>query len=124
MTTVYVGEAILRQEGLLLPNVHKFFLGRLKECISIPASEKEQVITARWILSNLTCSLQQHLSYVCKIKRCGTFLYCTNGDIFIALTNALHKLSHYSRPTSVESTCYSEKESPLQQMSQTTCKLL
>ena len=23
MTTVYVGEAILRQEGLLLPNVHK-----------------------------------------------------------------------------------------------------
>ena len=25
MTTVYVGEAILRQEGLLLPNVHNLF---------------------------------------------------------------------------------------------------
>ena len=27
MTTVYVGEALLQQEGLLLPNVHNFFLG-------------------------------------------------------------------------------------------------
>lgn len=80
MTTVYVGGAILRQEGLLLPNVHNFFLEQMKECISIPASEKEQVVTARWILCNLTSSLQQHLSYVCKI-RCGTLLYCTN-EIF------------------------------------------
>ena len=37
MTTVYVGEAILRQEGLLLPNVHNFFWEQMKECISIPS---------------------------------------------------------------------------------------
>ena len=77
-----------------------FFSGEMKACINTHTSEKEQVLTARWVLSNLTSSLQRHLSYVCKIRKCGTLPYWTNGDILAALTNALHRLS---RPTSVES---------------------
>ena len=93
MTTVYVGEALLQQEGLLLPDVHNFFLG------VCPA--KEQGVSARWVLSNLTTTLKHHLSYVCKIRKCGTLLYRSNGDILLALTNALHKLH---RPAVAECT--------------------
>ena len=50
MTTVYVGEALLQQEGLLLPDVHNFFLG---VCPSISA--KEQGVR---VLSNLTTTLK------------------------------------------------------------------
>ena len=31
MTTVHVGEALMNQEGLLLPDVHKFFLQKLND---------------------------------------------------------------------------------------------
>ena len=96
MTTVYVGEALLQQDGLLLPDVHNFFLG---VCPSISA--KEQGVSARWVLSNLTTTLKHHLSYVCKIRKCGTLLYRSNGDILLALTNGLHKLH---RPAIAECT--------------------
>ena len=52
MTTVHVGEAPSRQEGwavegLLLPDVHAFFLGEMKACVNIHTSEKQQVLTTR-----------------------------------------------------------------------------
>ena len=110
ITIVHVGEALLRHEGLLLPDIHNFFTGELNTCTKICASEGEHALTARWVLSNLTSSLQHHLSYVCKIRKCGTLLYRTNGDILVALTNALYKLSHYTRLVSAE--CNSEGEHP------------
>ena len=42
MTTVHV-EVLLRQEGLLLSDVH----GEMKACINIHTPEKEQILTAR-----------------------------------------------------------------------------
>ena len=73
MTTVRVGEAILVQQGLLLPDVHNYFLQQINASFS--TSGKENSLSARWVLSNLTITLQHHLSYVCKIRKCGTLLY-------------------------------------------------
>ena len=97
ITTVHVGETLLRQEGLLLPAVHNFFIQKINECIP---KDREQCFTARWVLSNLKTSLQQHLSYFCKIKKCGTLLYRSNGDTLVALTNALYKMSRLTNVTS------------------------
>ena len=94
MTTVHVGEALLNQDGLLLPDVHKFFLQKLNDVpLPLPTSAKEQGLSARWVLSNLTTSLKHDLSYLCKIWKCGTLLYRSNGDILVALTNALYASS-------------------------------
>ena len=46
-------------------------------------------VTARWILSNLNSTLQHHLSYCCKIRKHGTPLYRSNGDLLTSLTIAL-----------------------------------
>ena len=48
---------------------------------------------ARWLLSSLVSSLQHHLTYVCRVKKYGTVLYRTNGDILATLAASLHKLS-------------------------------
>ena len=85
MTTVHVGEALLHQEGLLI-----VFLQKLNSCQPMSTSSNKQGFTARWVLSNLTTSLKYHLSYVCKIRKCGTLLYRSNGDILLALSNALY----------------------------------
>ena len=87
MTVVHVAEALVRQEGLLLPDVYNYFLEEMNACAIVDtSSENKQVLTARWVLSNLTSSLQHHLSYVCKVRKYGTLLYRTNGDVLVALT--------------------------------------
>ena len=87
MTTVYLGEALLRQEGLLLPDVHNSFIQEINTHVS---TDREQCFMARWVLSNLKTSLQHHLNYVCKIGKCGTLLYRSNGDVLVALTKLMH----------------------------------
>ena len=88
ITTVYVEEVLLEQEGLLLPDVHNYFL---QQCLPTSAEP-----TARWVLSNLTASLTHHLSYVCKIRKCGTLLYRSNGSINKRLTQAIQTSSWHS----------------------------
>ena len=100
VTTVYVGEALLRQEGLLLPDVHNSFIQEINTHVS---TDREQCFTARWVLSNLKNSLQHHLNYVCKIRKCGTLLYRSNGDVLVALTNALYKISRQKNVNSTDS---------------------
>ena len=96
-TCIYVGEALLAEESMLLPSVHAFFLISIRELleasnIHISDTEIENSVTARWILSNLTTTYKHHLNSVCKIKKHGTILYRRDGDILCALSKALHKL--------------------------------
>ena len=89
ITILHVGEALMNQEGSLLPDVYySFFMQKLHDAPML-TSAKEQCLSARWVLSNLTSALKYHLSYVCKIRKCGTLLYRSNGDILLALSNAL-----------------------------------
>ena len=84
MDVVHVTEALVRQEGLLLRVVYNYFLEEMNTCAILDtSSENKQVLTARWVLSNLTSSLQHHLSYVCKVRKYGTLLYHTN-DTFLS----------------------------------------
>ena len=49
------------------------------------------MITARWLLSNLVVCLQHHLAYACRVRKDGTLLYRSNGDILASLSLALYK---------------------------------
>ena len=101
-TTLYVAESLYRQEALLLPSVHSAFSQYAAESIQTTNLEfggdvhVKQLVTARWLLSNLVSALQHHLSYVCRVKKYGTLLYRTNGDILATLATSLHKLSKSS----------------------------
>lgn len=91
-TSVYVAKTLLKQEALILPSVHEYFTLLVQQHVTRGNLQGgEEHVTARWILSNLIVTLGCHLSYVCKIRRCGTLLYRTNGDVLTALTVALHK---------------------------------
>ena len=39
---------------------------------------------------HLTRSLKYHLSHVCKIRKCGTLLHRSNGDILLPIRNVLY----------------------------------
>ena len=79
LTTIEVGEALLNQEALLLPAVHESFVTKVSACVQEAnlghVSDLKETFSTRWVLSNLTSSLQHHLSYACKIKKCGTVMY-------------------------------------------------
>lgn len=95
-TCIYVGEALLNDEAMLLPSVHTFFHQQVQEIsgvynINTTNTELESSVTPRWILSNLTNALKHHLKTICKIKKHGTILYRKDGDMLGALSKALHK---------------------------------
>ena len=65
-TTIHVANTILQQKATLLPTVHDYFSASLSECVAIAHLMRErEVVTARWILSNLVVCLGNHLSYTC-----------------------------------------------------------
>jgi len=92
-TAIDVGEKLLQQESLLLPSVHRIFCAYTSEVSTAANLELEKVgfVTARWLLSNLVVTLQHHVSYACRVRKLGTVLYRTNGDLLTSLSLALHE---------------------------------
>ncbi len=45
--------------------------------------------TCRWVLSHIKIALGHHLSCACKIRKHGTILHRSNGDLLLALSKAL-----------------------------------
>ena len=91
---IYVAEKLLHKESLLLPAVHKTFssiASDVARTTNVNMGENDILVTARWLLSNLIVYLQHHLSYACRIKKHGTLLYRSNGDLLTALSIALYK---------------------------------
>ena len=97
-TTILVGETILRQEALLLPAVRNYYAQTAYQCIQASTQltqsrPPKSLVTARYILSHLSMTLKQHLSYMCQLKKYGTLLYRKNGNIH-ALTCSLHNVQY------------------------------
>ena len=110
-TAVHVGEVLLKEEAMLLPAAHDVFAKVASKCIESTGmtfcGSVKALATARHILSYLTIVLEHHLSYVCEVKRYGTLLYRRDGNLFHALTCALHKPQ-----CSTGEQCTSSKETP------------
>ena len=93
-TAIYVGEGLLQQESFLLPSVHEIFhafAAEVAHMANLDFGESENLVTARWLLSNLVVCLQHHLAYACRVRKHGTLLYRSNGDFLASLSLALYK---------------------------------
>ena len=89
-TAIYVGE---RQQCLLLPSVNETF-SFVSELACASNLHVEGKFKGRWILSNLVVCLQHHLSYTCKVRKHGTLLYRSNGDLLVSLSHLVYKSRH------------------------------
>ena len=97
--TVHVGEALLKDTALLLPNVLTFFRQNLKEVTQQCNIESDIVdtITPTWLRSQLSSILQPHMAYQCSVKKCGTVLYRYGGDLLHALNVALGQVRNLTQ---------------------------
>jgi hypothetical protein len=62
----------------------------------------EEKVTARWVMSNLILCLQHHISYTCRIRKHGTILYRSNGDLLTSISHRPHMKSLRMRSLQVQ----------------------
>ena len=119
-----VGDALLQQTALLLPNVYDTFcntLGEISEQQSIALSQDIQgVVSPGWLRSQLSLTLENHMSYRMCIKRYGTLIYRSGGDLLHALTVSL---GHNRSKTKKKAELPAEKKNFDQQLIP-TCKFI
>ena len=108
MSAVMVGEALLNQTALLLPEVFE-----LTKSHGILLKQDLHAITnSNWLLSQLSAILEQHMAYRCSVKRYGTVFYRYGGDLLHALNVSLGQTrmkSNKRQPLSSESDKYQKK---------------
>ena len=95
---------MIEQEALLLPAVYIIFtdfLSQFQTEVNVESEVSEK--NARWLLSNLIIHLQHHLSYAVRVKKLGTILYRSNGELLTTLSLSLHK--QISKPQKCNCTC-------------------
>ena len=95
--TKVVAIELLSNSALLLPVIHEWFCSHLDALIASQqiktkdVGDVNQLVRARWILSNLTVNLQHHISYTCTTRKFGTLIFRSNSDLAIPLAQALWK---------------------------------
>ena len=110
---VTVGEALLKQTAVLLPQVYVTFKSELDSVIRQCEvnTEGQDIPTSTWLRSSLSSLLKHHMAYKCTIPKYGTLIYRYGGDLIHALTVALGQ-GHQSNMHS------SEKDAMLTQVCQ------
>ena len=93
MSAVHVGEALLNQTALLLPDVFDYFHEKLREITKVHSIIFKQdvcnTVNSTWLRSQLSSLLEQHMAYRCSVKKYGTVLYRLSGDLVHALNVSL-----------------------------------
>ena len=90
ITAVHVGETLLKQNALLLPDVYEFFQHKLHEISQLRKINIENSFAnSNWFRSQLSSLLEHHMAYQCPVKRNGTVLYRYGGNLMHALSFSL-----------------------------------
>ena len=85
--TIYVGDALLKQTALLLPEVYDTFTSQLCDLTTqLNVTGHQDIPGSIWLRSRLSSKLEHQMAYKCSAKRVGTVLYRFGGDIFRALS--------------------------------------
>ena len=107
--TLSVAEELLHGNALLLPDVYDLFCFTAAELSHLLKErvDTSRLVTAEFILSHLTSTLQHHMQYSCKVKKFGTLLFRPGSDLSQPLTQALWKvrqLKQNATPSNQEKT--------------------
>ena len=93
MSAVHVGECLLKQTALLLPDVYDTFISYVTETTGLCNIQHERDIESiakpSWLRIQLSSLLEHHLAYRCPVKRFRTVLYRHGGDLVHALSMSL-----------------------------------
>ena len=91
VSAIYVGESLLKQTALLLPDVYDSFMSYVMETSQLCNINHENTSTTQpiWLLNQVSSLLDFHLAYKCPVKRFGTVLYRHGGDLVHALSVSL-----------------------------------
>ena len=88
-TLVTVGKVLLGNRARLLPRSHSIFTKYAKDLAKAKGMLESQELTTlsfRWISSELTAKLQQHVVYSCIVRKYGTLVYITDLTSFSFLS--------------------------------------
>ena len=90
-TVIHVAQMLLDNQALTLLSAHGTFLGQLDSFLPMSSlrCRPDKPGTPRWLLSQLSSSLQHHMSYTCRVKRHGVILFRRGREID-ALSHALY----------------------------------
>ena len=90
-SAVYVGEILLKQNAILLPDVYDHFTDNVSDMLRKVTIDKDEMSTTNpnWLRSQLSSILEHHMAYRCSVKRYGTLLYRYGGDLLHALNVSL-----------------------------------
>ena len=93
-TVVHVGNILLQNQAILLPTIHSVFTSYITDLLKGTDIGIEDIghISSRRVLSDLTTSLQHHITYSCKIRKYGTLVYRLGADLTPSLSEALWRL--------------------------------
>ena len=94
-SAIALGDNLLNQWPMFLPEVYKSFCGTFNEMsnhhnLSINVSP-ENVVSSRYLLSYLVTKLDKHLVYTMKQRSAGILLYRKGADLLLILTKILHR---------------------------------
>ena len=89
-SAILVGEKILEQNAILLPEVYDYF-NKMYADITMSQSivGLNTTVSSNWLLSELSAILEHHMAYRCSVRRYGTVLYRYGGDLLHALNVSL-----------------------------------
>ena len=87
---IHVGEALLKQTAVLLPQIYDNFKTELLAVIQERGiTSNQDHPSSTWLRSQLSSLLEHHMAYRCSILRYGTLLYRYGGDLVHALSISL-----------------------------------
>ena len=98
---VSVGEALLKQTAMLLPQLYATFKRELETIVRVQELTMDgELLNHTWLRNILSSFLQHHMTYRCAIPKYGTLIYRYGGDLVRSLTVALGQ----AQPTSLSET--------------------
>ena len=93
ITTVKVAQELFANHALTLRSAYSIFMHEVQILATMSSYTKSlELASHRWLLNQLSASLQHHMAYTCKVKKHGVILY-RRGKETEALSYALHQLN-------------------------------
>ena len=87
---VSVGEALLKQTAMLLPQLYATFQREVETIVRVQKLTMDQDLRNHtWLRNTLASFLQHHMTYRCAKPKYGTLIYRYGGDLVHSLTVAL-----------------------------------
>ena len=101
LSAISVGEALLKQSALLLPDAfHDKVLHIIQlHNIACDGLDVRGMVTSTWLRSQLSSLLNHHMAYRCCVKKYGTVLYRHGGDLVHALNACLGQAQSQNHPS-------------------------